>query len=373
MPGTVLFSANRVYALSNSRRQLIEHFLGAQWRVVIATADRTASPLDDLPIHRAYVPFQRGRPAPLKEWRAYKSMAKLCRAWRPDLVQQFHPRPVILGSLAARRELGKSVRIVNTITGLGNMLDGGTIRTTIAALGFRRALTASDTTVFQNPDDRDLFIRNKWAAAQNTRLITGSGVDLDQFAFVDRSRRNNDSPTVVLATRLIAKKGVPEFVSIANRIRKRWPNATFLLAGECEAAHPDAIQEEWVQSQSDIEYVGHEADITSFLHRADLLLYPSSYREGVPRIVMEAAATGLPTVAFDVPGVREAIQHDISGRLVPQSDLDAMTVAVNDILSSKELRLSLGNAARQLAEQSFDVRSVQRQYLDVYKQLGIAI
>jgi glycosyltransferase involved in cell wall biosynthesis len=373
MPGTVLFAANRVYALSNSRKQLIEHFLNAQWRVVLATADHDASPLDDLPVHRVHAPFQRGRPAPIQEWNAFRCMKKICRVWQPNLIQQFHPRPIILGSLAARSELGASVRIVNTITGLGNMLDGGAIRTAIASRGFRSALSASDITIFQNPDDRNIFLQRKWVADHATKLIVGSGVDLDQFQLVDRSRRNNGAPTIVIATRLIAKKGIPEFAAVAKRIRKQWPKATFLVAGECERTHPDAIQEEWVRSQSHIEYVGHVTDIRSFLARADLLLYPSSYREGVPRVVMEAAATGLPAVAFDVPGVREAIRHDVTGRLVPCGNLDAMTEAVADILGSEDLKISLGTAARQLAEQAFDVRTVQGKYIGIYQQLGFSI
>jgi glycosyltransferase involved in cell wall biosynthesis len=173
--------------------------------------------------------------------------------------------------------------------------------------------------------------------------------------------------------RLLKQKGIPEFVEIASRIRAKIPSARFLLAGEEELAHPDGIDLGWLKNTSDIEYMGRLSDVVPLLSDADLLLFPSYYREGVPRVVMEAAATGLPTVAFDVPGVREAVRDKKTGFLVPDRDVDQMTARVFQLLENKELRLELGRNASELAKDAFDIRAVQEAYLNTYRELGVDI
>jgi glycosyltransferase involved in cell wall biosynthesis len=353
---------------------MIRHFLSLDWRVVIATDnDGLCHWFKSMGVHTEHVLFHRGRLSPRKDAHAYRAMGTICQKWQPDLIQQFHAKPVVLGSIAARRTLGESVRIVNTITGLGSILSAGRSRAMAAGLGFRAALRRGDTTVFQNPDDRALFVRKKWVAPESTTLITGSGVDIDRFKAVDRAGRHPAAPVVVMIARLLERKGIFEFASVARRIRQRWPRAKFLLAGECDPAHPNAIAKTWLRKQQDIEYVGHLPDIVPFLHDADLFLYPSLYREGVPRVVVEAAATALPAVAFDVPGVREAVQNNQTGLLVTARDLDAMTTAVADLIEDEDRRLSLGSAARVFAENTLDIRHIQKHYLDLYRSLGVVV
>jgi glycosyltransferase involved in cell wall biosynthesis len=215
------------------------------------------------------------------------------------------------------------------------------------------------------------LIGRKWVTPGSATLITGSGVDLDRFHAVDRTSRSPAAPVVVMTARLLGSKGVAEFVEVAHRIRHRWPAARFLLAGEPDSNHPDSVAESWLHQQPDIEYLGHLSNVVPLLHKADIFLYPSLYREGVPRVVMEAAATGLPTVAFDIPGVREAVRNNKTGRLIASRDLDAMTSAVADLIERQDRRLSFGSAARTLANELFDSRSIQRQYLTLYRSLGV--
>ena len=171
--------------------------------------------------------------------------------------------------------------------------------------------------------------------------------------------------------RLLRQKGIPEFVEVARRIRQRWPRARFLLAGEEDPVHPDAVTVEWVRQQGGVEYLGRLSDVRPMLAEADLLLFPS-YREGVPRVVMEAAAAGLPTVAFNVPGVREAVRDGETGYLVADRDMEALTGWVSALLDNGEHRVRMGRAARDLAERAFDIRAIYEQYLDVYRELGFA-
>jgi glycosyltransferase involved in cell wall biosynthesis len=197
-------------------------------------------------------------------------------------------------------------------------------------------------------------------------------VDVDRFSVVDRSDREGRAPVVVMLGRLLRQKGIPEFAEVARRIRRRWPEARFLLAGEEDPIHPDAVNVDWVRNQEGVEYLGRLSDVGPLLAEADLLLFPS-YREGTPRVVLEAAATGLPTVAFDVPGVREAVRDGETGYLVSFRDLDGLTDRVKTLLENKEKRLHMGRAAREMVENEFDVRGVKERYLDVYRELGVEV
>ncbi|WP_440995028.1 glycosyltransferase family 4 protein [Arhodomonas sp. SL1] len=370
MPETVAFAANRGYALTSSREAIIRRFLEGGWRVVLATADdEEARYLAGLGAVLEPVSFNRGGLAPGTDWRAWWRMRAIYRQWRPTLAHHFHAKPVMVGTLAARQVLGSAPAVVNTITGLGHAFITGGVVARLAGLGYRAALPRSDVTIFQNRDDRQLFLDRGWVPQERARLIGGSGIDLDRFGYIDRAGRQT-APVVIMMGRLLGQKGIPEFAEVARRVRERWPGVRFLLAGEEEPDHPDGLTAEWIREQGSVEYLGRLADVGPRLAEADLMLFPSYYREGVPRAVMEAAATGLPTVAFDVPGVREAVRDGETGYLVPDRNVDALHARVVQLLEDEEKRLTLGQAARQLAEEAFDIRAIQEQYWNIYREFG---
>lgn len=374
MPKIILFVANRGYALLSSRRGLIEQFLGNGWQVILATADDSESrSLVELGAVLEPVVFIRGGLSLVADWRASRRMRDIMHQWKPSLVQCFHAKTIMMGTWAARREAGDSVRVVNTITGLGHaFLEGGLVAG-LSSAGYRFALPRCDMTIFQNRDDRALFLKRGWVSRDRSKLITGSGVPLDRFKWVDRSGRDPSRPVVVMLGRLLNQKGVPEFAEVARRVRKETPGARFCLAGEEDSTHPDAVNMKWLNNLSDITYVGRLADVKPLLEQADLLVFPSYYREGVPRVVMEAAATGLATVAFDVPGVREAVHDGETGYLVPDRDVSAMTNRVMELLQDEMRRLALGKNAHELAKKAFDIGVIQQAYLDTYRDLGMEI
>ncbi|MBK1726386.1 glycosyltransferase family 4 protein [Halorhodospira neutriphila] len=368
MTETVLFAANRGYALTSSREAIIRRFLDGGWRVILATADDDeARYLAGLGATLEPVTFNRGGLAPGTDWQAWRRMRAIYRRWQPSLAHHFHAKPVMLGTLAARQVLGSQLAVVNTITGLGHAFITGGFAARLAGLGYRSALPRGDVTIFQNRDDRDLFRERGWVVEAKTRLITGSGIDLERFGYVDRTGRQA-APVVIMIGRLLGQKGIPEFTAVARRIRARWPEARFLLAGEEDPIHPDAVTPAWVQEQGGVEYLGCLEDVRPLLAEADLLLFPS-YREGTPRAVMEAAASGLPTVAFEVPGVRETVRDGETGYLVPDRDVDALHSRVAELLGDADRRLAMGRAARQLAEEAFDIRAIQEQYWAIYQEL----
>ncbi|WP_067563869.1 glycosyltransferase family 4 protein [Halofilum ochraceum] len=370
----VAFVANRGYALTSSRSGLIRRFLDAGWDVILVTADDAESrSLCASGARLEPVIFRRGGLAPVSDLRAFRRLLAIYCRWQPALIQHFHARPVIFGNVAARRVLGDSVRIVNTITGLGRTFAGGRLAARLAGWGYAAGMRRADAGIFQNRDDYRLFLERGWISDGRAWLIAGSGVDLERFVPVDRSHRSDTAPVVVMLARLLRQKGILEFATVAARIRERWPDAHFLLAGEEEPAHPDGLTAEWVKAQEHIEYLGRLADVRPVLAEADVFLFPSRYREGLPRVVLEAAATGLPAVAFDAPGVREAVLDGETGCLVSEGDVDALTGRVTALLEDGVRRRAMGRAARRMVEESFDVHAIEDQYLSIYRDLGIPI
>lgn len=369
----VVFAANRGYALTNSRSSLIDQFLSSGWAVVLATTDDPDSrSLCEKGAVLAPVSFNRGGFSPWADVIAYRRLVAIYRQWRPALVQHFHAKPVILGSIAARKALGARTRISNVITGLGHAFIAGGATARLAGWGYGRALGRSDITIFQNRDDKALFLARNWVAGRKARLIASSGVDMTRFPVVQRVRRDQSAPTVVMLGRLLRQKGIGEFIEVARHVRRRWPNARFLWAGEEDPVHPDAVSVRWIRRQQEIEYLGLLADVRPLLAEADLLLFPS-YREGTPRVILEAGATGMPAVGFDVPGVREAIRNGETGYLVPHPDVQLLADRVIDLLEDATLRMRMGLAARKMVEAEFDIRSIQAQYIEAYRSLGVRI
>ena len=370
----VVFVANRGYGLTSSRRNLIKRFLDSGWKVIIASADDDESrELQAMGACLEPVIFNRGGLKPLADLRCYLRLRAVYRRWRPNLIQHFHAKPVLFGALAARQVLGGQVKVVNTITGLGRAFTAGGLSAWLAGLGYKSAIPVSDVTIFQNRDDRALFLERNWVSQPAARLIASSGVDTKRFSIVERSGRDSRAPVIVMLGRLLRQKGIPEFAEVAARIRKRLPGARFLLAGEAESGHADAMTPEWLQQQTDIEFLGRLPDVVPVLLQADLFLFPSYYREGVPRALLEAAAMGLPVIGFDVPGVREAVRDGETGYLVEDRNVDALTTRVAELLDDASLRHNMGLAARNMIEESFDVRSIETQYVEVYRGLGMEV
>ena len=374
MVNTVVFVANRGYALTSSRKSIITLFIKNGWTVVLATADDSDSrSLVDLGANLEPIVFRRGGISLISDFVAFDKLSLIFKKWQPKLIQQFHAKPAILGTLSARKVLGKSVRIVNSITGLGNAFVGKGIAVCLAEFGYSLAIPKSDIVVFQNSDDKKLFLDNGWVSEKQVCQITSSGVDLTRFHFIDRSNQLNDSLVVIMLSRLLKQKGIREFIQIAHRVREQMPQVNFILAGEEEANHPDGLTADWVSQQEAIKYLGRLEDVKPLLTEAALFLFPSYYREGVPRVILEASATGIPTAAFDEPGIREAVVDKVTGFLVPNRNLDELTARVLCLLENHADRLSMGLSARYMVEKRFDVHLIEQQYLDLYRELGLEI
>jgi glycosyltransferase involved in cell wall biosynthesis len=368
-----LLVANRGFALTSSRSLLIRKLVGSGFRVgAVTRLDEHSSSLRALGAFVEPIDVSRKGIDPLDDLGLFADLYRIYRKCRPVLIHHFHSKPVIIGTLAARCSLGAEVGIVDTITGLGRAYMEGGLSWSAASIGYRLSLQRANASVFQNSDDADLFVAAGLVARDRVVLVSGSGVDTVRFQPNLLERRSSN--TILMVSRLLVPKGVREYVEAAQKLRRSNPSLRFLLAGEVEPSHPDAIPAEelqgWLQ-QGDVEYLGYRRDLDSLLPTVGVVVLPS-YREGVPRVVLEAASCGIPCVGADVPGTRDAIVDGKTGYLVPPKDSESLANAIDVLVSDSQHAAMMGAEAREYVVRRFDVRRVTDHQLEVYRSIGIS-
>ena len=318
------------------------------------------------------IALDRGSRHPLKELVLIGAMAGVLRRLEPDIVHCVGMKPVLYGGSLAR--LLKVPGLVNAVTGLGFMF----LRTGLAARAARTAIRQvyryalghpNSRTIFQNPDDLALFEAAKLVPPDRVVTIKGCGVDLAAFRPTDR--RPDGPPVVMFPARLIRDKGLGEFLAAVRLLRPAFPDVRFVLVGRTDAVNPTAFTEAEVESwvrDGLVEWWGFSDDMPATLRRADIIVLPS-YREGLPRGLIEAAATGLPIVATDVPGCREIVHHGENGLLVPARDPAATAAAIRDLLEAPARAETYGKAGRAMVEREYSVERFVGRSLHVYREV----
>lgn len=301
-------------------------------------------------------------------------LVSIFRKTRPDIVHLVTIKPVLLGGIAAR--LSGTPAMLAAISGLGYVFTSrdwmARLTRLPVSLGYRLALNHSNAKiVFQNADDRELIGALTGLAKGKAVLIRGSGVNLRTFT---PSALPKDTPVVMMAARLLVDKGVREFVDAAKFIKceHKGParEARFVLVGDIDpgnAASLTVVEIEAIKASGLVELWGHRANMQDVLPQASIVVLPS-YREGLPKVLLEAAACARPVVTTDVPGCRDAIENEITGHLVPARDAAALGGRIIDMLENANL-VSMGEAARALAESEFDERIVVERHIELYKSL----
>jgi len=325
----------------------------------------------------ACLPFDlpSNKPSLLQEVKTLLGLIRLYRRERPALVHHFTIRCVLYGSIAARIVGGISV--VNALTGMGHVFtaDGLQARLLRRIVGFLYHLFltgAHSRAIFQNHDDLNVFVRSGMTEAAKSHLIPSSGVDCSIFRRpVGRDRPARPVVNVLFASRLIREKGVAEYLEAARLLRGRNVSARFRLAGDIYEQNPSSLSRSELQAiQADgvVDVLGHVDNIRAVLEDTDIVVLPS-YREGCPRILVEAAAMGIPLVATDVPGCREVVDHGVNGYLVPPRHATSLAAAIERLATDDRLRRRFGEASRLMAINNFDESIVLEDTLRVYRQL----
>lgn len=309
-----------------------------------------------------YVPlhFRRAGLNPLSDLVLLFRLVKLLRRLRPDIVLAYTIKPVIYGSLACR--LAGVARGYAMITGLGYaFMNGGGLQQRyigkLASLLYRVALAGDAGVFFQNRDDLALFTNTGLLRdPQKALVINGSGVDTDYF----RPAPLPAGPVVfLLIARLLKDKGIFEYAAAAAEVRKRYPDVIFRLVGPLDP-NPAAIGKDQIHAWHQagvLEYLGEAKDVRPHLAACSVYVLPS-YREGTPRTVLEAMATGRPVITTDAPGCRETVTEGDNGFLVPVKDAAALAQAMQRFVTHPELIPRMGKRGREIAELKYDVRKV---------------
>ena len=327
----------------------------------------TASGLPLFPLNY----LRRSSVNPFIEAAAVLELTGLYRRWRPSLVHHVAAKPVIYGGIAARRAGVPAV--VSALAGLGFVYTSDSHRARLlkpAALSaYRSALRHSHSRlIVQNKDDHAAVQVEGLIEPTRIRIVDGSGVDVSKFTPVSEP----PAPiTVVLAGRMLWDKGVGEFVEAARLLRAAGSGARFVLVGDIDGENPSSIPREildtWTR-EGVVEWWGHRADMPSVLQQAHIVCLPS-YREGLPTVLLEAAACARPLIATDVPGCREIVQHEQTGLLVPVRDAKSLAHAISVLLADAVLRERLGERGRELVTSRYTTDHVNAATLSIYAEL----
>lgn len=314
--------------------------------------------------------LDRGSRNPLGDWRTLLTVYRVMRQVRPDLIHNVALKPVLYGSLLAR--LAGLQNVINAVAGLGHLFAEparakGTRQLVLLAL--KKLLRGRGRVIVQNPDDLRLLETCGALEPGQAVLIPGAGVDLDQFR---PEPEPAGTPVVLMASRMLWDKGVGEFVEAARLLRRSGMEARFVLVGAPDAENPGAIPEstlaDWVE-KGDIEWWGHQADMPRILNCASLFCLPSYYGEGIPKVLIEAAACGRALITTDMPGCREVVEAGAEGLRIPPRDARALAEAIQSLLENPSRRKAMGNRARLKAEARFGLKAVTNATLDLYRAM----
>ena len=362
----VAFCANKLFYLANFRRGTIERFLADGVRVVcLGQGGAGAEALEAMGCEVVPLDWKLRSLDPVHELAVVNRISAVLRRVRPSVVFSFTFKANFAVSLAC---LPLGIPYVTNVSGLGTaFLSSHPAHRVIRRLyGFANG--RAHATFFQNPSDLEHFQRIRLSAGRRTAVLPGSGVNTEHFAFdaLDRPVRS-----FVMVARLIAEKGVVEYLEAARQARASRPDLRFMLAGPPETDGPGRVPLEQVHSYADdVEYLGELADVRPTLRQAECLVLPS-YREGMPRTVLEAASMGRVSLVSDVEGCRHAVEHGVTGFLFQPRSSASLTRSILDIADHDAEQVSImSHAAGRLAEERFAERHCIEPYLTLFEELS---
>jgi glycosyltransferase involved in cell wall biosynthesis len=374
-PGTrrkILYFAGEDWAFCLHRLPLARAAHKAGHEIVVVTRVREhAAPITAAGLRLVPLEISRGGMRPWQEVCTLLRLLRIYRAERPDLVHHVAIKPVLYGSLVAA--LTGVPAIVNALTGMGFLFTSQSLRARLLRPLVEIAMRflfnrRGSRVIFQNRDDMNTLVAKGIVDTDNARLIRGSGVDIDAFA---PSPEPAGVPIVVLPARLLWDKGVGEFVTAARALKARGIRARFALVGDRDAQNPAVVPQdtldEW-RAEGVVELWGWRNDMAQVYRECHIVCLPS-YREGFPKVLLEAAACGRPLIGTDVEGCREAVAHGESGFLVPVRDAPALADALATLIDDPARRAAFGAAARAIVVGELSLSVVIARTLAVYGEI----
>jgi len=353
--GKVLFLVNHDIVIYNFRKEIVERLLSEGYEVIISSPyGERIDELVEMGCEFVEVEMDRHGTNLISEFKLLRYYSRMFDEIKPDIILGFTIKPNIYGALAAKK---KKIPFVANVTGLGTAVENPGILQKISIGLYKIAFTDIQTVFFQNKENRQFFIDNNIAVDKH-KMLPGSGVNLEQFSFLKYP--SNTSIDFVFISRIMKDKGIEHYLEAAKYIKSQYSNVNFHICGFSEENYEDTLKQ--LQEDNIIVYHGMVDDVTEVLQHMDCIVHPS-YHEGMSNVLLEAAASGRPIIASDIPGCRETFDEGISGFSFPKKDTQGLIESLEKIikLDNKERKL-MGLAGRKKMEQEFDRQIVINKY-----------
>lgn len=366
----LVVSANSSWNLLNFCKNLISGLQAAGYSVAaIVPGDEGCERLRSMGVDVHTVPLEKHGLSPFSDLRLLVRYLKLLRTIRPDAYLGITAKPNIYGGMAAQL---CGIPVINSVTGLGTAFLGSKPLEMLVSTMYRAAFLRARKVFFLNRDDYDLFTNRHLVRREIAEIIPGSGIDLDWFEVAPPTA--NQAPLFLFIGRLLTDKGVVEYVQAARAVKAKSPAARFQILGPTDP-HPKAVPDELLKSYIEdgtVELLGSTDDVRPYIKAADCVVLPS-YREGLPRVLVEASAMGRPIIASDVPGCRDVVEDGTTGYLCEVRSARSLEAALIRFLQlSPGERKRMGAAGRRKAELEFGDEHVIRAYLSALEGIETA-
>lgn len=318
------------------------------------------------------IPLSRKGKNPVKELFTIIAIHRLLQKLKPDMLTLASIKPVLYGGLMAR--ISKVPSVVVMVSGLGAVFVDERLLGRIFLKGIKKAYQfalrhKNLKVIFQNEDDRQVLLKAAKLPIAQTKVIKGSGVDVNKYTVVPE---NKSQVVVMMVARLLKDKGVMEYVAAAKKLKTEGVVAQFLLIGDSDHENPAFIEDKYLdqfREEAYVELLGYREDIPQLMAQANIVVLPS-YREGLPNVLIEAASCARAVVTTDVPGCRDAISHKQTGLLVPVKDVNALSAAIRWLIENPDEREKFGKKGRELAEAEFAIEKIVAAQVQVYRELA---
>jgi len=370
--GSLLFVVTEDWYFCSHRLQFAVAAQKAGYNVAVVTQETShGDEIRQAGLRLIPIKFQRSGRNPFSDLVTIRSLIRIYRSEQPDIIHHVSLKPVLYGSIAAR--FARTPNVINAMTGLGYVFSSEeyfakVIRFLISPL-LRYIFAGRKTvTIFQNRDDLKTLEDRNLVKHEQAVIIRGSGVDLDIYV---PGKVSKGIPQIILVARMLWDKGVGEFVQAAKFLLAKGTPVRFILIGDTDTENPAAISVEQLkiwQDEKSIEWWGRRDNVPQLLQQSTIACLPS-YREGMPKFLLEAASAGLPIVTTDVPGCREVVINGENGYLVPPKNPEALADAIERLLNDKILRSEMGRKGRALVEREFCIEKIVEETLSLYQRI----
>lgn len=361
-----------VFFLSH-RKDIAIHAKAAGYDVTIVTKDTgKLAEIAAMGFKTIDLPMNKSGQNLAEEMQTLKFLYKLYRQHKPDIVHHVGLKVILWGTLAAK--IAGVNGVVNAVSGLGVLFneDNKSLTAKLMPIVLKFAHKQNNLSViFQNNEDKSLFLNNKIIKPEQAFMIKGSGVDLNQFSYTPES--DSQKVRILFTARMVVDKGIFVLTDAAEILREHYADkAEFVLCGGLED-NPNAAKEEDLNAVCDGEYIkwiGYSSNVLGELKQCHIVAFPSYYKEGLPKSLIEANAVGRPIVTTDSIGCRDTVDDGINGFIIPIKDSEALAQKLTILIDNKELRVEMGRKAREFAERDFSIENVVARHLDIYRLLA---